>query len=70
MRALLPTLGLQSDTEKKVAEGEMLDTIWEATIGNVGRVIYVFEVPTKGDVDGLLMNLLRFVRWGGSLQGP
>jgi len=52
-------LGFQSKTEIKVAEGSKVDTIWEATIGNMGRVIYVFEVQTKGSIDGLLMNLLK-----------
>ena len=52
-------LGFQSKTEIKVAEGSKVDKIWEATIGNMGRVIYVFEVETKGSIDGLLMNLLK-----------
>jgi hypothetical protein len=52
-------LGLQTETEKKVAEGAVVDAVWEATIGNMGRVIYVFEVQTSGSVDSLLMNLLR-----------
>lgn len=52
-------LGLQSETEKKVADGAKVDTLWEATIGNMGRVIYVFEVQTSGSIDSLLMNLLR-----------
>lgn len=52
-------LGFQSSTEIKVAEGSKVDTIWEATIGNMGRIIYVFEVQTKGSIDSLLMNLLK-----------
>lgn len=52
-------LGFQSDTEVKVADGSVVDATWEATIGNLGRVIYVFEVQTKGSVDSLLMNLLK-----------
>jgi hypothetical protein len=52
-------LGLQADKEKKVADGAKVDAIWEATIGNMGRVIYVFEVQTKGSIDSLLMNLLK-----------
>ena len=52
-------LGFDSQTEIKVAEGSKVDTIWEATIGNMGRVIYVFEVQTKGSIDSLLMNLLK-----------
>ena len=52
-------LGFNADTEKKVAEGSRVDTIWEATIGNMGRIIYIFEVQTKGSVDGLILNLLK-----------
>ncbi|OPY74081.1 MAG: hypothetical protein A4E62_00056 [Syntrophorhabdus sp. PtaU1.Bin002] len=52
-------LGFTSQTERKVADGSKVDTIWEATIGNMGRVIYVFEVQTKGSIDSLLLNLLK-----------
>lgn len=52
-------LGFQADTEKKVAGGAVVDAIWEATIGNMGRVIYVFEVQTKGSLDSLILNLLK-----------
>lgn len=52
-------LGLQTEMEKKVADGAVVDTVWEVTIGNMGRVIYVFEVQTSGSIDSLLMNLLR-----------
>jgi hypothetical protein len=52
-------LGLQTDTEKKVAGGAVVDAIWEATIGNMGRVFYVFEVQTKGSLDSLILNLLK-----------
>lgn len=52
-------LGFKSNTEIKVADGSKVDTIWEATIGNMGRVIYVFEVQTKGSIDSLIVNLLK-----------
>jgi hypothetical protein len=52
-------LGFTSQTERKVAEGSKVDAIWEATIGNMGRVIYVFEVQTKGNIDSLILNLLK-----------
>lgn len=52
-------LGFNARTEQKIADGSKVDTIWEATIGNMGRVIYVFEVQTKGNIDSLLMNLLK-----------
>jgi len=52
-------LGFTADIERKVSEGSKVDTIWEATIGNMGRVIYVFEVQTKGSIDSLILNLLK-----------
>lgn len=52
-------LGFKPATEKKVATGAVVDAIWEATIGNMGRVIYVFEVQTKGSPDSLILNLLK-----------
>jgi hypothetical protein len=52
-------LGFTANTEVKVAEGAVVDTVWEATIGNMGRVIYVFEVQTKGSIDSLILNLLK-----------
>jgi hypothetical protein len=51
-------LGFDAKIEQKVSEGSRVDTIWEATIGNMGRVIYVFEVQTKGNIDGLILNRL------------
>lgn len=61
-------LGFSSRTEIKVADGSVVDTIWESTIGNMGRVIYVFEVQTKGSVDSLLMNLLKALN-NAAVQG-
>lgn len=52
-------LGFTANIEKKVSEGSKVDTIWESTIGNMGRVIYVFEVQTKGSIDSLILNLLK-----------
>lgn len=52
-------LGFSGKTEVKVSAGSVVDATWEATIGNMGRVIYVFEVQAKGGVDSLLMNLLK-----------
>ena len=52
-------LGFDSNIEQKVAEGSKVDTVWESTIGNMGRVIYVFEVQTKGSIDSLIVNLLK-----------
>ena len=55
-------------TEVKVADGSKVDTVWESTIGNMGRVIYVFEVQTKGSIDSLLMNLLKALN-NAAVQG-
>jgi hypothetical protein len=52
-------LGLQAETEKKVATGAVVDAVCQVTIGNMGRVIYVFEVQAKGSIDGLILNLLK-----------
>ncbi len=52
-------LGLSSRVEVKVADGSKVDAVWESTIGNMGRVIYVFEVQTKGSIDSLIINLLK-----------
>jgi hypothetical protein len=55
-------LGFTAKIEQKVSEGSKVDTVWEATIGNMGRVIYVFEVQTKGSIDSLILNLLRSLK--------
>jgi len=52
-------LGFKADIEKKVADGSVVDAVWEASIGNMGRVMYVFEVQTKGSTDSLIVNLLK-----------
>jgi hypothetical protein len=52
-------LGFTAKTEVKVAEGAVVDAVWEASIGNLGRVIYVFEVQSRGAIDSLILNLLR-----------
>ena len=55
-------LGFSTDTERKVADGSVVDVIWEAAVGNMGRVVYVFEVQTKGSIDSLLLNLLKSLK--------
>lgn len=52
-------LGFDANIERRVAAGSQVDTVWESTIGNMGRVIYVFEVQTKGSIDSLIVNLLK-----------
>lgn len=55
-------LGFDDRIEVKVADGSVVDTVWEAAIGNMGRVIYVFEVQTKGNKDSLILNLLKSLK--------
>lgn len=52
-------LGFRAEVEKKVADGAVVDAVWEVTIGNMGRVIYVFEVQTSGSIDSLILNLMK-----------
>lgn len=52
-------LGFRSEIEKKIADGAIVDATWEVTIGNMGRVIYVFEVQTSGSIDSLILNLMK-----------
>jgi hypothetical protein len=52
-------LGFIGKTEQLIASGAKVDTIWESSIGNMGRIIYVFEVQTKGSIDSLMINLLK-----------
>lgn len=52
-------LGFNASIERKVADGSVVDTVWESVIGNMGRVMYVFEVQTKGSIDSLILNLLK-----------
>lgn len=52
-------LGFEANIERKVAAGSQVDTVWESIIGNMGRVIYVFEVRAKGSIHSLIVNLLK-----------
>lgn len=52
-------LGFESRSEVKIGAGAIVDVIWEAKIGNMGKVIYVFEVQFKGSLDSLILNLKR-----------
>ena len=61
-------LGFNSATERKIADGAVVDTIWEISIGNMGRITYVFEVQTSGSIDSLLMNLMK-AKNNPSVQG-
>ena len=55
-------LGLESKSEVKIADGAVVDAIWQAQIGNMGKVIYAFEVQTHGSIDSLILNLQKFYK--------
>ena len=52
-------LGFESKSEVKIADGAIVDAIWQAQIGNMGKVIYAFEVQTHGSMDSLILNLQK-----------
>lgn len=52
-------LGFDSRSEVKISMGAVVDTVWEAKIGNMGKAIYVFEVQSKGSIDSLILNLKK-----------
>lgn len=52
-------LGFDSRAEVKISAGAVVDAVWEAQIGNMGKAIYVFEVQSKGSIDSLILNLRR-----------
>lgn len=52
-------LGFESRSEVKIATGAVVDAVWEAKIGNMGKAIYVFEVQSKGSIDSLILNLRK-----------
>ncbi len=52
-------LGFEAEIEKKISLGARVDVIWQAKIGNLGVVTYVFEVQKKGAIDSLILNLQR-----------
>lgn len=61
-------LGFKAEVEKKVADGAVVDAIWEVSVGNMGRITYVFEVQTSGSIDSLLLNLMK-AKNNPSVQG-
>lgn len=52
-------LGFESEKEVKVATGAVVDAIWKVRIGNMGMIMYVFEVQSKGAIDSLVLNLQK-----------
>jgi len=52
-------LGFVSRSEVRIATGAIVDAVWEAKIGNMGKAIYVFEVQSGGSIDSLILNLKK-----------
>lgn len=52
-------LGFESRSEVRISTGAVVDAVWEAKIGNMGKAIYVFEVQSKGSIDSLILNLKK-----------
>lgn len=50
-------LGFDSRSEVKITTGAVVDAVWEAKIGNMGKAIYVFEVQSKGSIDSLNLHI-------------
>ena len=55
-------LGFESRSEVRITAGAVVDAVWEAKIGNMGKAIYVFEVQSKGSIDSLILNLKKAQR--------
>lgn len=52
-------LGFESQSEVRITTGAVVNAVWEAKIGNMGKAIYVFEVQSKGSIDSLILNLTK-----------
>jgi len=52
-------LGFDTETEKKIAHGSVVDVVWKAKIANLGVVMYVFEVQKGGSPDSIVINLQK-----------
>ena len=52
-------LGFEAEKEVKVCKGDKVDAVWKVKIGNMGMIMYVFEVQSHGSIDSLILNLQR-----------
>jgi len=52
-------LGFDSEKEVKVGTGAIVDAVWKINIGNMGKVMYCFEVQTHGSIDSLIRNFQK-----------
>ena len=59
LEALGEILGFDADTEVEVGRGAIVDAVWTASVGNIGRAKFVFEVHRHGSIDSLILNLQR-----------
>jgi hypothetical protein len=69
IRDMIKEIGNFLGFKKKVAHGAVVDAVWEVLIGNMGRVIYVFEVQTAGSIDSLILNLMKAKTNNKAVQG-
>lgn len=52
-------LGCEIKSEVKIADGAVVDAIWQTRIGNMQRDIYAFEVQTYSSIDSLILDLQK-----------
>lgn len=52
-------LGFEASSEVKVGNGAIVDAIWNINIGNMGRIMYAFEIQVNGSTDSALLNLQK-----------
>ena len=62
-------LRFDSRAEVKITAGVVADAIWEEKIGNMGKVIYVFEVQSKGFIDSLILKPQKSKKQCGGSSG-
>ena len=52
-------LDFESRSEVRITTGAVVDAVWEAKIGNMGKAIYVIGVQSKGSIYSLILNLKK-----------
>ena len=53
-------LGYNTNVTRKIKQsGKIADAIWEFTVGNIGKIRYVFEVQDNGGIDSLIVSLMN-----------
>lgn len=53
-------LGYNTNVKGNVGKsGKIADAVWEFTVGNIGKIKYVFEVQDSGSIDSLIVSLMN-----------